>query len=94
MSHSVLKVYMTDTFFIYSIKSPRCDFPSPCFDVPKALNFTSGGVQDRETKNDLDIISGLQASRKTDFSDIFLFFYKQRTIVPFLSELISSQEND
>ena len=27
------------------------DFPSPCFDVPKASNFTFGGVQNRETKN-------------------------------------------
>ena len=44
-------------FFICSIKSPQCtdmyskDFPSPCFDVPKASNFTSGGLQNRETKN-------------------------------------------
>ena len=46
-------------FFICSVKSPKCtekkifdsDFPSPCFDVPKASNFTSGGVQNRETKN-------------------------------------------
>ena len=27
------------------------DFPSPCFDVPKTSNFTSGGVQNRETKS-------------------------------------------
>ena len=27
------------------------DFPSPCLVVPKASNFTSGGVQNRETKN-------------------------------------------
>ena len=27
------------------------DFPSPCFDVPKVSNFTSGRVQNRETKN-------------------------------------------
>ena len=49
-------------FFICSIKSPQrtdeyskkifdSDFPSPCFDVPKASNFTSGGGQNRETKN-------------------------------------------
>ena len=50
-------------FFICSIKSPQCadkcskkkffdsDFPSPCFDVPKASNFISGGVQNRDTKN-------------------------------------------
>ena len=27
------------------------EFPFPCFDVPKASNSTSGGVQNRETKN-------------------------------------------
>ena len=27
------------------------DFPSQCFDVQKASNFTSDGVQNRETKN-------------------------------------------
>ena len=27
------------------------DFSFPCFDVPKASNFPSGGVQNRETKN-------------------------------------------
>ena len=49
----------------------------------------------QETGSDCDVISGLQASRKTNFSDIFLFSYKQRTTVPFLSVLISSQwEND
>ena len=56
---------MSDFFydrFICSIKSPQCadsvakiffdsDFPSLCFDVPKASNFTSGGVQNRDTKN-------------------------------------------
>ena len=35
----------------------------------------------QETGNDCDVISGLQASRKTDFSDIFLFSYNQRTII-------------
>ena len=51
--------------------------------------------QKQGTGNDCDVNSGLQASRKTDFSDVFLFSHKQRTIVPFLSKLISSQlEND
>ena len=27
------------------------NFPFPCFDVPEASNFTSGGVQNRDTKN-------------------------------------------
>ena len=49
-------------FFICLIKSPQCadkcskknfdsDCPSPCFDVPRASNFTSGGVQNHDTKN-------------------------------------------
>ena len=45
----------------------------------------------QETGNDCDVNSGLQASRKTDFYDVFLFSHKQRTIVPFPSKLISSQ---
>ena len=63
------------------------NFPSPCFDVPEASNFTSGVVQNRETKN--------RRLETIVTSDTFLFSYKQRTIVPFLSELVSSQqEND
>ena len=57
-----LKCIWQAFFFICSIKSPQrtdeyskkifdSDFPSPCFDVPKASNFTSGGGQNRETKN-------------------------------------------
>ena len=45
----------------------------------------------QETGNDRDVISGLQASGKTCFSAFYLFSYKQRTIVSFLSESISSQ---
>ena len=55
---------------------------------------TKSRDQKQGTENDCDVNSGLQALRKTDFSDVFLFFHKQRTIVPFLSKLISSQEND
>ena len=56
-----LKVY--DRFFLFAQsnlpnvlisigkKFFHSDFPFPCFDVPKASNFTSGGVQNRETKN-------------------------------------------
>ena len=56
------KVYMTDVFLIARsnllnvlISTAKkfffhSDFPFPCFDVPKASNFTSGGVQNRETK--------------------------------------------
>ena len=32
-------------------KNFHSDFPSSRFDVPKASNFTSGVVQNRETKN-------------------------------------------
>ena len=74
ISTTKLKVYMTDFSFICSIKSPQCAdkcsknknfdsaFPSSCFDVPKASNFTSGWVQNRDTKetgNDCDVNSGL-----------------------------------
>ena len=47
--------------------------------------------QKQETGNECDVISGLQTSQETDFFDIFLFSYKQRTFVPFLSELINLQ---
>ena len=40
--------------------------------------------QKHDTGNNRDIISGLQTLQKTVFSDIFLFSYKQCTIVPFL----------
>ena len=46
--------------------------------------------QKQETGNDGDVISRLHAPRKTSFSNSYLFSYKQRTSVSFLSELISS----
>ena len=56
------KVYMTDLFLFARLNLPNVlisiakkffdsDFPSLCFDVPKVSNFTSGGVQNRTTKN-------------------------------------------
>ena len=41
------------------------DFPSLCFDVPKASNFTSGGVQNRDTENRRlgTIVSSIQDSK-------------------------------
>ena len=53
---------MTDFFLFAQLNLPNVlisvakkffdsDFPSPCFDVPKASNFTSGEVQNRDTKN-------------------------------------------
>ena len=61
MSTWHIKVYMTFLLFA-RLNLPNVlisiarnffdsDFPSPCFDVPRASNFTSGGVQNRETKN-------------------------------------------
>ena len=45
-------------------KKKDSDFPSPCFDVPKASNFTSGRLkpwdQKQETRNDCEVISGLK----------------------------------
>ena len=57
-----LKVYMTDFFSFARLNLPNVllsvakkffhsDFPFLCFDVPKASNVTSGGLQNRETKN-------------------------------------------
>ena len=73
----------------------------PVFRCTKSIKFhfrwgTKLRNQKQETGNDCDVNqSGLQASQKTDFSDVFLFSYKQRTTVPFLSKSISSQwEND
>ena len=45
----------------------------------------------QDNGDNCDIISGLQASRKTDFPDIFLFSYKQCTFALFFGEFISSQ---
>ena len=64
-------------WYVYQRKIFDSDFPSPCFDVPKASNFTSGGVQKQETGNDCDVISGLQALQKTDFAVIFLLWANQ-----------------
>ena len=54
------------------------DFPSPCFDVPKASNFTSGGVQNRETKNRGlgTIVTSIQDSkpREKQISPMFSYF--------------------
>ena len=53
------------------------DFPSLCFDVPKASNFTSGGVQNPETKNRRlgTIVMSIQDSkpRKKQISQAFSY---------------------
>ena len=100
------KVYMTDLFLFARLNLPNVlisiakkffdsDFPSLCFDVPKVSNFTSGGVQNRTTKNRGlgTIVTSIQDSkpREKQISDVFLFSHKQRTVVPFLSKLIRSQ---
>ena len=57
-----IKASVYDRSFLFARLNPQCtdkysknnfdsDSPSPCFDVPKPSNFTSGGVQNRETKN-------------------------------------------
>ena len=106
-ANSFFKVYMTDFFLIFSIKSPQCtakyskkNFAIAIF-LPRVLMYptrqislwwaTKARDQKQETRNGCDVISGLQAPRKTNFSDIFIFSYKQRTIVPFLRPLISSR---
>ena len=59
-------------FFFHS------DFPFPCFDVPKASNFTSSGVQNRETKNRGlgTIVTSIQdsKSREKQISPTFSYF--------------------
>ena len=65
------------------------DFSSLCFDEPKTWNIPSSGVQNREnekreTGNDYDVISWHLLSRKIDFSDSFLFCYKQPIFVAFV----------
>ena len=74
-------------FFSCSIKSPQCNDKQkiysmaiflPCVLMNQNVKFhfrwgTKPRDQKLETENDCDVISGLQASRKTDFYDIFLF---------------------
>ena len=54
------------------------DFPFPCFDLPKASNFISGGVQNRETKNSGlgTIVTSIQDSkpREKQISPTFSYF--------------------
>ena len=54
------------------------DFPFPCFDVPKASNFTSGGVQNRKTKNRGlgTIVTSIQDSKPSEkqISATFSYF--------------------
>ena len=86
-----LKVYryMTDFFLFARSNLPNVlistakkffhsDFPFPCFDVPKASNFTSGGVQNRETKNRGlgKIVTSIQDSkpREKQISPTFFYF--------------------
>ena len=83
------KVYMTDFFLFARFNLPNVrisvakkffdsDFPSTCFDVPKASNFTSSGVQNRETKNRGlgTILTSIQdfKPREKQISPTFLIF--------------------
>ena len=80
------------------------DFLSPCFDVPKASNFTSGGVQNRNTKNRRlgTIVTSIQDSKphKKQISQSFSYcelinLLRNRTIVHCLWEKLirKSQRN-
>ena len=71
------------------------DFSSPCFDVPKASNFTSGGVQNHDTKNRRlgTIVTSIQNSkpREKQISQSFSYcelinLLRNGTIVPCLWE--------
>ena len=70
---------MTDLFLFARLNLPNVlisvaknifhsDFPSPYFDVPKASNFTSGGEQNRDTKNRRlgTIVTSIQDSKPRD----------------------------
>ena len=70
-------IYTLNSYLRWPNTVFESDFPPPCFDVPKVSNFTSGGVQNRDTKNRRLGTIGLQASRKTDFSVIFLLWANQ-----------------
>ena len=64
------------------------DFPSPCFDVPKVSNFTSGGVQNRKTKNRRlrTIVTSFQDSkpREKQISPMFSYFPINNTLCTIL----------
>ena len=80
---------MTDIFLVARSNLPNVlisraknffhrDFPFECFDVPKASNFTSGGVQNRETKDGGlgTIVTSIQDSkpREKQISPMFSYF--------------------
>ena len=90
MINGPFKVYMTDFFFICSIKSPQCTdkYSKKLFSIAiflsRVLMYQKHQIslpvgyklklrdQKQGIGNDCDVNSGLQASRKTDFSAIFL----------------------
>ena len=87
---------MTDFFLFARLNLPNVlisvakklfdrDFPSPCFDVPKASNCTSGGVQNREIKNRRlgTIVTSFQDSktRKKQISPTFSYFLKNNALL-------------
>ena len=79
------------TFFFDS------DFPAPCFDVPKASNFTSGGVQNRETKTRRlgTIVTSFPdfKLRENQISPIFAYFLINNTLMyHFLANWLAHNE--
>ena len=69
-------------------------FSFPVFWCTKSIKFhfrlgTKPRDQKQGTGNDCDVNSGLQASRKTDFSDVFLFSHKQPLLYHFLANWLA-----
>ena len=69
------------------------DFPPPCFDVPKSSNFTSGGVQNRDTKNRRlgAIVTSIQDSkpREKQISPTFYFLINNALLYHFLANWLA-----
>ena len=97
-----VKVYMTDFVFICSIKSPQCTdknikkklsiaiFLPRVLTYRKTWNFTSCGVQNRETGNDCDVISGLKVSQSKQISPTFCYFLiNNARLYPFLANWLA-----
>ena len=92
-----VKVYMTDFFLFFArlnllnVLISVLFFFSIAIFLPRVLMYQKRQISLPVGCKTARAKTGLQGPRKTDFFDIFLFSYKQHTIVTFLSELISSQ---
>ena len=94
---------MTDFFLFARLNLPNVlisvakkifdsKFPSPCFDVPKASNFPSGEVQNRETKNRGlgTIVTSIQDSKphEKQISPPFSYFLTNNALYCTISQQI------